>query len=155
MRIPSSYHDRGEHEQMSMTPMIDIVFLLLIFFVCASVGQIHESLLPTELSAGSIETPDAASAPKPLGDVWLRLFQNEQNQTIVELEGLEYARFDILRVKLKKLAVIAPEIPVILDIGPQVPLGEMIKVYDTCRAAEFESIQFAIDPNEVQHPTPK
>ena len=30
-----------------MTPLIDVVFLLLIFFVCASTGQIRESLLPT------------------------------------------------------------------------------------------------------------
>ena len=39
-----------------MTPLIDVVFLLLIFFVCASTGQIRESLLPTELSGGSIES---------------------------------------------------------------------------------------------------
>lgn len=149
MRIPSSYHDRSDHEQMAMTPMIDIVFLLLIFFVCAAVGQIQESLLPTELSAGSIEAPDAVAVAKPLGEVWLRLFQNDQNQTIAEMNDLEYASFDNLRDTLKQLAETAPEIPVILDIGPDVPLGEMIKVYDTCDSANFETIEFAIDRDEV------
>ena len=42
--------------KMEMTPMIDVVFLLLIFFVCASIGQIPESLLPTPLNSGSIDS---------------------------------------------------------------------------------------------------
>ena len=55
MRIPTSHRhaDAGTIDQ-AMTPMIDVVFLLLIFFVCASVGQTADSLLPTELAAGGV-----------------------------------------------------------------------------------------------------
>ena len=42
------------------------------------------------------------------------------------------------------------EIPVILDIEPKVPLGDMIHVYDIARAAGFESINFAIDRPEIK-----
>ena len=34
-------------------------------------------------------------------------------------------------------------LPVILDVGGEVPLGDMIDVYDLCRLVRFERIEFA------------
>ncbi len=134
-----------------MTPMIDVVFLLLIFFISASANQIKELLLPTELATGSIESTETTPQEKPLGEVWLKLKQRE-NHTIVELNDREYAEFDQLKQTLMELAALAPEIPVILDIAEDVPLGEMIRTYDTSLAAGFHSIHFATDVNKI---TPK
>ena len=131
-----------------MTPMIDIVFLLLIFFISASANQVREFLLPTELATGSIESTETVPQDKPLGEVWLKL-KREDNQTIVELNEREYAQFDQLKNTLTELASLAPEIPVILDIEENVSLGEMIRVYDTSLAAGFYSIHFATDANKV------
>ena len=131
-----------------MTPMIDVVFLLLIFFISASANQIREFLLPTELASGSIESTETVPQDKPLGEVWLKL-KREDNQTIVELNEREYAQFDQLKNTLTELASLAPEIPVILDIEENVSLGEMIRVYDTSLAAGFYSIHFATDANKV------
>ena len=138
-------------ENTSMTPMIDIVFLLLIFFVCASVGQIKESLLPTELSAGSVESPDVSVENQPLvGELWLHLRRTERNRTVVEFDNPEFGRrfedFNRLKTQLLKLANAAAEMPVILDIEATVPVGDVIRIYDTCRAANFESIHFATEP---------
>lgn len=134
-----------------MTPMIDVVFLLLIFFISASANQIREFLLPTELATGSIESTESVPQEKPLGEVWLKLKQRD-NQTIVELNDREYARFDELKQTLTELAALAPEIPVILDIDEEVPLGEMIRAYDTSLAAGFYSIHFATDASKVAPP---
>jgi len=148
MRIPT-HHDRDDdRDDQSMTPMIDVVFLLLIFFVCASVGQIRESLLPTELSAGTIESDAVVERPKPLGEVWLHLRRTDDLRTVTELNGSEYRDFASLKANLIELAQLAPEIPVILDIEPDVPLGDLIRVYDTCRAAEFQSINFAAEAKQ-------
>ncbi len=152
MRIPTVQHDDEASRSMSMTPMIDVVFLLLIFFVCASVGQIRESLLPTELSPGSIESPELMEVEKPLGEVWLKLTRTDDERTLVELNDREYDDFGQLETTLKQLAELAPEIPIILDIAPAVPMRDMIRVYDTCRAADFETIQFAIERSERQTP---
>ena len=135
---------------MAMTPMIDIVFLLLIFFVCASVGQIRESLLPTELPAGSIESPEFMDVEKPLVEVWLKLYRNDDTRTVVEMNDLRYHDFQQLQTILAELSALASEIPVILDIAPDVPMQDMIRVYDACRAADFETIQFAIEPGKSQ-----
>jgi len=135
-----------------MTPMIDVVFLLLIFMLCAATGQIQESLLPTDLAAGGIESTAVEAPPKPFGEVWLYLRTGPNGKTRVQVnEGGEvYADFNQLERQLNLLAAATTEIPVILDIEPTVPLGDMIRVYDTARAAHFESINFAID-----RPTPK
>ena len=136
--------------------MIDMVFLLLIFFVCASVGSVRESLLPTQFAAGSLESTQEAPAPRPLGEVWLLLRQSEAGRTVVQVNrgGEEYEDLGRLTQTLAALAGTAQEIPVILDVEPDVPLGEMIHVYDACRAAGFQSINFAADPQQAPHEKP-
>lgn len=146
MRIPT-HHDREElRDGRTMTPMIDVVFLLLIFFVCASVGQIREALLPTELAAGALQSQERIEREQPLDKVWVHLRRTGDNRTVVELNDREYADFSALQDTLTQLAKLAPEIPVILDIEPDVPVADVIRVYDTCRRAEFQSINFATEP---------
>ena len=143
MKIPSYLHHRSDDDR-AMTSMIDVVFLLLIFFVCASVGQIRESLLATELPPGTLESNEVVEQQQPLGRVWLTL-ERRGGVTIAEVNSREYDDLAALEATLRGLAELAPEIPVILDIGPDVPLGDLIRVYDTCRAARFQSIHFAAD----------
>jgi biopolymer transport protein ExbD len=148
MRVPSHHNDVERRDDLAMTPMIDVVFLLLIFFVCASLGQIRESLLPTELAAGAIDSQEFRDRPKPFGEVWLFLRPAADGRTEVQVNegGETYADFGRLKRQLDLLAAATTEIPVILDIAPNVPLGDMIRVFDTCDAAGFESINFATDP---------
>ena len=55
VEVPTQHRRDGDLNGGAMTPMIDVVFLLLVFFVCASIGQAPEVLLPAELSVGSTE----------------------------------------------------------------------------------------------------
>jgi biopolymer transport protein ExbD len=155
MRIPSYLHHEDIRQDQTMTPLIDIVFLLLIFFVCASIGQIRDSLLPTELAAGGIASTEQPEPERPFGEVWLFLSRTDDGRTLVQInEGGqsfdvntgEYERF---RQVISSLSEQAAEIPVNLDIAPDVPLGDMIRVYDACYAAEFRSVNFAIDPDRL------
>jgi biopolymer transport protein ExbD len=125
--------------------MIDVVFLLLIFFVCASVGKISEALLPTDLAAGSVESEEPIEQPeRPFGDVWLFLrSKNGRTATQVNKGGEVYDDAGRLETTLITLAELSSELPVILDIEPNVPLGDMIQVYDACRVAGFETVHFA------------
>ena len=56
MRVPSHHDDRRQTD-VAMTPMIDVVFQLLIFFICTASFQLAEELLPTSLAI----TGDAAA----------------------------------------------------------------------------------------------
>lgn len=141
MRIPTHRH---EVENTSMTPMIDVIFQLLIFFVCASAGQTVESHLPTELAAGAVESATPVVVERPFGEVWLRLKRREAEAlTVVELNDREYSDEAALRTTLLALAETTPEIPVILDIEGTVPLGDVVRVYDACQSAQFRQVSFA------------
>lgn len=130
--------------QTAMTPLIDVVFQLLIFFICASTGHMKELLLPTDFRAGSIGAAAAPEAEKPLGEVWVKLHRTN-DQTVAFLEGREFRDLGQLEQTLAALAAAATEIPVILDIAGDVPLGDVIRVYDACRAAHFRTVNFAAD----------
>ncbi len=149
MRIPS-HRDRGENrENMSMTPMIDVVFLLLIFFVCASLGQIPEAVLPTELAAGAVEAADPLERENPRDEYWLYLKQSDDGRIVYEINNARFDRVEVLEKTLNLLAELASQDPLVLDIAGEVPIGDMIHVYDAARRAGFESIHFAADPDKT------
>lgn len=125
-----------------MTPLIDVVFLLLIFFICASTGHLREMLLPTDLAAGEIGTQAPRVSEPSLGEVRIKL-RREFDQTVYQVEGREFRDVEPLREMLSLLAETAIEIPVILEIQGDVPLGDAVNVYDACRAEKFRSIHFA------------
>jgi biopolymer transport protein ExbD len=146
MRVPHSHHDR-QPLGVPMTPMIDVVFQLLVFFICTVNFEVIEDLLPTNLAvAGGTSTATPIDVPPDLEHVIVKAevrggrVQWTVNQrpcdSLAEVQ-------DVLRV----VAQIDASLPVILDVEPDVPLGDMIDVYDLCRIVGFEKIQFAASPH--------
>ena len=137
-----------------MTPMIDCVFLLLIFFVCASLGRMAESMMSVDLSSGNVAASDVTpieTKPAWVTDVWLKLkWDATRERTLVEMNGREFTQFGPLESDLRALAELSPDSPIILDIEGRVPAGEVIRIDDTCRAAGFRSINYATDPGKLQ-----
>ncbi len=156
MRVPSSQRQREARFDQAMTPMIDVVFLLLIFFVCASVGVMAESLMTVDLSSGNVETTQAKpreKTPPPswVTEVWLKLQWDEAaRRTVVEMNGREFTEFEPLEADLKSLAELSADSPIILDIDGRVPAGDVIRVDDACRAAGFQKINYAADPGKLK-----
>ncbi len=134
--------------QTAMTPLIDVVFQLLIFFICASTGHMKELLLPTDFRAGDVGAVTEQEREKPLGEVWIRL-KRVGEKTRAFLEEREFDDLANLGATLRSLAAAANEIPVNLDIGAEVPLGDVIYVYDICRAARFRSVNFAATDRSI------
>ena len=123
-----------------MTPMIDVVFLLLVFFVCTTDFHAVEALLPTPLKAAG-----ATAAPPEI---------EELENVVIKLGVVDGApRWEVnarvcrapaeLRDTLARLAAIEKRLPVVLDIDGAVPLGDAIDLYDWCRLAGFEQVRFA------------
>lgn len=145
MRIPSAYNRRDTRADQAMTSMIDVVFLLLIFFVCASIGRIPELILPAKLDAGAVASPlDAPQPDTPRQEYWLKLIRSGDH-TEFEINGSRYANFGAVRPVLEQLGELAGSDPLILDIDPQVPAEDLIRTYDTSVAAGFTAISFATE----------
>ncbi|HWL10767.1 MAG TPA: biopolymer transporter ExbD [Planctomicrobium sp.] len=148
MKLPAGLH--RHHEMGAMISMIDVVLFLLMFFVVTSGGGQTALLLPAPLSrAGGIESTDAVASQEssPKIDIWLKLrFDPNRQQTTVDMNDTLYASIPELRTQLKALAELDTENPIIFDTAPDVPLGDLVKLYDTCQAAGFQSISFAAKP---------
>lgn len=129
---------------VKMTPMIDIVFLLLIFFLCTASFQIVEKVLPTPLStSGSSEVvqemdPDLVE----LEEVVVRLQWNNGEPSWM-INDRVYQSLTDVRQTLAALADLQADLPVILDVAGQAPLGAVVDLYDICRLVGFDKVQFA------------
>jgi biopolymer transport protein ExbD len=146
MRTPSAFN-RGRREiSISMTPMIDVVFLLLIFFLWNVGTQFTEYILPSQLSAAAgTGTPPQWNEPPPEADfdaIVIRILWTEQAPAWTVNEA-PVATLAEVRKYLAAVAQIKRDAPVILDPDPQVPLGDVIDVYDAARLEQFEKVQFA------------
>lgn len=129
--------------ELKMTAMIDVVFLLLIFFVLTASFQPPEELLPSNLrvegSVSEVELPDPLEQEEPQV---IQLQQREDRLRWI-LAGREHQSLAEVRQTLAALAELDNQIPIILDIDPGVAMGDVIDVYDLCRLVGFRQIQFA------------
>ena len=132
----------------AMTPMIDVVFLLLVFFVWTASFQVVEFVLPSEMSAQmGTDASDPVDTPPPddFEDV-IVLVGFDNGQPNWRLNSQPVDSLTALGEQLRAIADIGAETTVILDPDPVVPLGEVIATYDTAKQSGFESISFAVTP---------
>jgi biopolymer transport protein ExbD len=147
MRRPAYQQlDQGRGD-VKMTPMIDVVFLLLVFFVCTASFQVPEEILPTNvLSApGDSVPPPDRTPPPPVEEIVIKMQVGQAGQLVWLIENQPYASLDEVDRVLRPLAEIGPDLPVILDIEGAVPMGDVIRLYDRCRLAGFLAVHFAAE----------
>ena len=149
MRIPSRQRQRSPLGGESMTPMIDVVFLLLVFFVLASIGQEPESLLPAELGKGNTETQAELPEPEdfPSQTVRIRLALTENRNLLIEINEQPVSTPRDLTQRLQTLAELDPGTRIILNVEDSVSVQQFIGIYDLCQLLPFESISLAVGSN--------
>ncbi|MEZ6062214.1 MAG: biopolymer transporter ExbD [Planctomycetaceae bacterium] len=149
MRIPSHHNRRSSLDAETMTPMIDVVFLLLVFFVCASIGQTPDALLPAELRAGVTDSKVEIAEPDPdewkSPEVMIRLRAPDGAGRVgIEVNDRIVSGPGELTATLARLADLDRRSRIILDVDDAVPTQQFIAVYDLCQSLSFEVISFAV-----------
>lgn len=149
MRIPRQHNRPSGLDNESMTPMIDVVFLLLVFFVCASIGQKPESLLPVEIGPGSteskVELPKTEPEEFPAQSVRIRLDLHPATGALaIQVNELSVPDAAELMRRLQRLSELDPASQILLNIDDDVSVQQFIGIYDLCQALKFESISFAV-----------
>lgn len=153
MRIPAQSHRRRSLDSETMTPMIDVVFLLLVFFVCASVGQRPDQLLPAILGQGNTDSK-LATQQQPDQSPWdhqqvrIQLLPDPDDalSAAIQLNEQPVGSDNDLEQRLKRLAEIDPDSIIILDVSDQVHVQNFIRIYDLCQLLKFNNISFATRP---------
>ena len=128
---------------LSLTSMLDVIFLLLCFFVTASVFSQWESEI-------SIKLPSAATAEEPdrlPGEIIVNL--DKDGKVSVNSKRLGLIE---LRDRLARVAKFYPDQAVIIRADKDVRYELLVEVIDTCRAANVWNFSFATNGEAASSP---
>jgi biopolymer transport protein ExbD len=140
--MKTRYFDRTKRTSLDsmMTPMIDVVFLLLVFFLTTSSFQRLEKLLPSSVSAESMnqaggnseqQPPEAASDVSDcviqISRVGTELQYRFNDTPMPTLAALVQRMQGVIRVR--------PDVPIVVDPADAVTAGEALQVYDLAKGS--------------------
>jgi len=148
---PRKRRIRSRKMQLMMTPMIDVVFLLLIFFIMATEFKKPEGLMAAELPELD-NKPQTVELPRNPIRIKLRGGSSDPNDfdlPTIEVEGVfeeSPTNFDELAAKLLYLRTQTeyndPETPVFLQPSFRVDWLFVAQAYDAVLRAGYRNISF-------------
>ncbi len=148
MKTPTT-KTRNVALELNLTSMIDVIFLLLIFFVFTSDFKEPEKLLPTKLSAvGTVDAP-LEQRERDLGKITVRVAANPDGQLTWTVDGARVESLAAVEETLAALQEIDPTVPVVLDPERGVAIESVLDVYDRARRVGLSKIQFAANPETL------
>jgi biopolymer transport protein ExbD len=152
MRPPINQSSRGI--ELQMTAMIDVVFLLLIFFLWTTSFEKPEQDLASGIAiSGGTATGGANQSPAPTQPLFedlvitlqpddtsstdsgsrIKLRLNDQIVTLADLKS-----------RLEEIASLGVQPPVVIAPMPGVKIGEAIKVHDAVKVAGLTKVLMAV-----------
>ena len=133
---------RTKPAELQMTPIIDVIFLLLIFFMCTAHFYPPEEILPMNTTLpGSLAAEVVLPDPVNLDTVLIQIFFDPKTRW--KIEGNQCSTLHEVENILWLLRKAKPDIPVIIESADVVPVEKVIDVYDLCRLLELSRVQFA------------
>jgi biopolymer transport protein ExbD len=123
--------ESGDSE-VNMTPMLDVVFILLVFFVVTS-SFVRESGVEARSS-------DSSSSEGPSEAILLRI----DDSNGIWIDDLQID-FRAVRANIERLRAINPEYPVIVQTARNSTTQTLVRVIDAARSARVEDIAVAAD----------
>jgi biopolymer transport protein ExbD len=131
---------------LQLTPVIDCVFLLLIYFLWSSsfaAGELSLSgrLAPQASGVGAPRT-NAPTAEPDFEPIVVRVIRRG-SQIAWTIQDAPIPSLAELRQSFQNIAQIKPDVPITIRPSSDVPLGDVISAYDLARLAGLTKIQFA------------
>lgn len=126
---------KQEESEVDLTPMLDIVFILLIFFIVTSTF-IKENAL--DLTPPPPAPPDQPVEPKPT--ILVRI--SEDNLVSV---NNRLADIGSVRANIERLIAENPDSAVLVQAHPQAKNRLVIRVVDQARSVVDDSVGFTVD----------
>ncbi len=124
---------RKSGSEVNLTPMLDVVFIMLIFFIVTA-SFVKESGI-------EISRPGASTAVrKEKGNILIAISANDQiwmNRRQVDPRAL--------RANIERAHAENPQAAVIIQADKEAKTGLLVKVMDAARAAGVKSVSLAAD----------
>jgi biopolymer transport protein ExbD len=141
------YHrENSRRPDVMMTPMIDVVFLLLVFFLATASFDRVEQILPSG-AVESAQQPTAGGTANPtepqasdVDEIVVRLAVTTGPAFDLFLNEQKLSTVDELMSRLASLIKIRQDVPVIIDPDHEIPTERVIDIYDQVRSVGFTSL---------------
>ena len=130
---------RGRPQALQMTALMDVIFLLLCFFVTTSVFSQWESEI-------AITLPSAKSATVP-GRMPGEIILNVSRKGEVSVNGQQLS-LEELTTRLSRLAKLYPGQPVVIRADKATSYESLVDVIDACRTADVWNFSLATKDND-------
>jgi biopolymer transport protein ExbD len=146
MRVPKNRRARGV--DLQMTAMIDVVFLLLVFFLWTSSFEKPEFDLVGALSLPPVGNASrrADVAPVPFDEIVVRVMTGANGANELRLNDSQIDDLAALKARLSSIASLGAQPAVIVHPESEISMGLAIAVYDVARASGFDRVLFTATP---------
>lgn len=134
-------HEDDPSVRLPMTPLIDVIFLLLIFFLTTQVLYRSEAEMDIVIPTAD----EATISARQVGEIIINV---KADGTIV-LEGREFT-LDELKAILKRLAGQFKDTPVIVRGDRNTIHQNIMNVLDACSVSSIRLVSFAAIPSDEE-----
>ena len=123
-----------EEAEVNMTPMLDVVFIMLIFFIVTASFVKEAGVDVTRQQASTAEPKDSANlfiAITKTGQIWI-------DRRVVDVRSV--------RANIERLHAENPQGAVVVQADKDSKNGLLVQVLDAAKAAGVDNVSLAADP---------
>jgi biopolymer transport protein ExbD len=134
---------------MPLSSMIDIVFLLLIYFIVTQKIIVEDTLLNASIPGGKPDT--AVTVPQSsllVIDIALMNAEDPARDLDTFMVNRRRCSYADLREQLLHLGTLASDTTVFLRCGPNPPHRKLVRVLDACKEADLNNLQIVNDEGQ-------
>ncbi len=140
MRTSHRARRAGGAEDLQMAPLIDIVFLLLTYFLFTISLSTIEGLLPSELALGSDSQERKQDLKEEEKEVVIRVVRTgDAAQYFID----DWPVTDFAKV-VDHIAGLKPETLVVIDAGARVAYEHVVRLYNQCLRSNISNVVFPL-----------
>jgi biopolymer transport protein ExbD len=136
---PGSTH--GQMASINMTPLIDVMLVLLIIFMVAA---------PMLTTGVDVTLPDSKTGKNLQSEALMITLERDGR---IEFEK-KFVLEGVLEAQLRQRAAESRKRPVMIQADHNIPYGRVITVVDAIREAGFTQVGFVTQPVPVPAPSP-
>lgn len=150
MRLPIRAAVAGQDGSLGMMPMIDVVFLLLVYFVWTSSFDIPELDLPGSIAApvksaagNQLISEDPPPTPEAFDEIIVRIRRDGVAETAT-INDQSVADEDDLMRRIATIISLGVQPPVIIDPDSTITMRTAVAYYDAARRGGADRVMFAV-----------
>ncbi len=135
---------RDDSPDITLTPLIDVVFLLLIFFMVSTTFSQHAQL--------EIELPDASTQAEQEPPESIEIAIDVKGRYYVDGRQLVNSQLETLKQAMRKAAGEQETPVIVLSADANTPHQSVVTAMDAARQLGFTQLSFATNSAEAQAP---